>query len=63
MDTYHLLKHRRRTRPDQLSEAQRDPTYGLPWHIRAHRRLIAPLQKVRRSVLKRLDPGHADAPK
>ncbi len=61
MDRYHLLKHRRRNRPDQLAPEQLDESFNLPGYIRLHRALTRPLQIVRRGLLRRLDPEHATA--
>ena len=61
MDRYHLLKHRRRNRPDQLAPEQLDESFNLPGYIRLHRALTRPLQVVRRGLLRRLDPDYATA--
>jgi hypothetical protein len=61
MDRYHLLKHRRRNRPDQLAPEQLDESFNLPGYIRLHRALTRPLQVVRRGLLRRLDPEYAAA--
>jgi hypothetical protein len=63
MDRYHLLKHRKRTRPDQLTTMEIAQAERRPWYIRAHRRMVAPLQKVRRGFLRKVDPDHASAPR
>ena len=47
-DRYHLVKLQRRTRPDQLSEAELAASYRRPWYVRLHRRLTWPFTKVRR---------------
>ncbi|HEY3246376.1 MAG TPA: hypothetical protein VGM03_23775 [Phycisphaerae bacterium] len=54
-DRYHLLKLRRRCRPDQLSSEQLAILERKPFPIRVHARLIAPLQRIRRSLLQRLE--------
>ncbi len=53
-DRYHLLKHWRRHRPDQLSEAQLQASYRVGFWIRLHRTFIRPLTLLRRAVLKML---------
>jgi hypothetical protein len=54
-DHYHLLKLRRRCRPDQLTPEQWAVLNRKPPLIRLHGRLTAPLQRVRRSLLNRVD--------
>ncbi len=61
MDSYHLLKHRRRTRPDQLSAEQLDESYKLPGYLKVHRAVVKPLQRLRRGALRRLDPQYPSA--
>ncbi len=61
MDEYHLLKHRRRARPDQLRPEQLDESYKLPAYIRIHRAVVKPFQKIRRGVLRKLDADYAAA--
>lgn len=63
MDHYHLLKHRRKLRPDQLSAAQLEAAQKPPGSIRLHRLLTAPLQQIRRAVLRRLDPDRVAEPR
>lgn len=54
-DRYHLLKHKRRLRPDLLSESERSAVEAIsPW-IQWHRRLFRPLTQLRRRVLARLN--------
>ncbi|MBU0618416.1 MAG: hypothetical protein KKI02_11925, partial [Planctomycetes bacterium] len=53
-DRYHCLKHKRRLRPDLLSEAERAEVERLSIWIRLHRRLARPLTNLRRRALKRL---------
>ncbi len=53
-DRYHLLKHRRRHRPDTLSEHELARSYTVGPLIRLHRRLFRPLTLLRRAALKRL---------
>ena len=55
-DLYHLVKLQRRTRPDQLSEEELAASYRKPWYVRLHRIVTAPLQRIRRAVLQRVDP-------
>jgi hypothetical protein len=56
-DRYHLLKLRRRFRRDQLSEEQIRASYRKPFWVRLHAHLTAPLLKLRRHTLNRLDPS------
>ncbi len=53
-DRYHLLKHRRRHRPDTLTPEQIEASYRLGFWHRMHRRVSRPLTLLRRSVLKML---------
>jgi hypothetical protein len=53
-DRYHLLKHRRRHRPDQLSTAQRAAADRVPWWIWGHRLAFGPITRARRRILTRL---------
>ena len=53
-DDYHLLKHRLRHRPDQLSLASADILRIMPWWIRAHRAFAVPFRSARRWLLTRL---------
>ena len=55
-DRYHLLKLRRRTRPDQMSPEDLAASYRKPWYVRLHRALTWPLQWCRRRILNRVDP-------
>ncbi len=55
-DWYHLLKLRRRIRPDQLSKDELKRSYEKPFYVRLHRMVFAPLLIVRRWILRRLDP-------
>ena len=51
-DRYHLLKHRRRHRPDRLTPEQIEASYHLSvWHD-LHRRVSRPLTLLRRSALR-----------
>lgn len=53
-DRYHCLKHKRRLRPDLLSEAERRELERLSVWIRLHRFLTRPITNLRRRTLKRL---------
>ncbi|GMV95706.1 MAG: hypothetical protein AMXMBFR83_00770 [Phycisphaerae bacterium] len=53
-DRYHLLKHRRRHRPDTLTAEQLAASYRRGWFIELHRRLSWPFTALRRGLLKRL---------
>lgn len=53
-DDYHLLKHRLRHRPDQLTATQADLERLRPWWIRAHRCVAVPFRTLRRGLLARL---------
>jgi hypothetical protein len=50
-DRYHLLKHWRRLRPDQLEKDRIADSYRTPVWIGWHRTMFRPLTKVRRQVL------------
>lgn len=50
-DRYHLLKHWRRLRPDQLTEAQWREAKRPPFWISWHRRIFRPMTVLRRHVL------------
>jgi hypothetical protein len=54
-DQYHLLKHRRRQRPDQLSAAEWDASYTPPIYISWHRYLFRPFTKARRRALRHIE--------
>lgn len=53
-DVYHALKHKRRLRPDLLTEEERGCVERLSFWIRAHRAIAGPITRLRRRVLKRL---------
>jgi hypothetical protein len=53
-DRYHTLKHKRRLRPDLLTEHERRVVEKLSFWIRLHRVLTRPLTNLRRRTLKRL---------
>lgn len=50
-DYYHLLKHKRRLRPDLLTESERKLSRHRSLLIRIHRFLTVPLRTVRRHLL------------
>lgn len=50
-DRYHLLKHWRRHRPDQLTPEQIAKSYRGPLWVSGHRALFRPLIRLRRQVL------------
>ncbi|MCG8409343.1 MAG: hypothetical protein MI923_29410 [Phycisphaerales bacterium] len=50
-DRYHLLKHWRRIRPDQLNETQIAESYRAPFWIAGHRILFRPMTRLRRQIL------------
>ncbi|MBN2560950.1 MAG: hypothetical protein JXQ75_08475 [Phycisphaerae bacterium] len=50
-DHYHLLKHWRRLRPDQLETGKIADSYRAPFWIRWHRAVFRPLTRLRRHVL------------
>ena len=53
-DWYHVLKHKRRLRPDQMTPAETARVERLSIWIRLHRILARPLTHLRRKALKRL---------
>lgn len=61
-DHYHLLKHMRRHRPDQLTHAERVASYRGGAFVQLHRRLSWPFTAFRRAVLQRLT-GRSRSPK
>jgi len=52
-DRYHVLKHFRRSRPDQLGEDGLADSRRKPLPVRLGNRLIAPWKRLRRAVLRR----------
>lgn len=56
-DVYHYAKHKRRLRPDLLSESERQRTERLSIWIRLHRAVARPLTNLRRRFLRRLQRG------
>jgi len=61
-DLYHLLKHRRRHRPDTLTESEIASSYRVGVTIQLHRWLMRPLTLLRRNILKQLT-GRSRSPK
>jgi hypothetical protein len=59
-DRYHLLKHWRRFRPDQLDAEMMAVAQHVPSYIKLHRTLTRPLMNLRRQALARLDPARAN---
>ncbi len=61
-DCYHLVKLQRRSRPDQLSPEVLRASYHKPWFVRLHSVLTRPLTRLRRRILRRIDPqrGHGE---
>ncbi len=53
-DIYHVTKHKRRLRPDELTDAERDHLSRKSAFIRAHRFLTRPYFLLRRRLFKRL---------
>ena len=53
-DHYHLLKHKRRLRPDLLTDEERQIVERLSIWIRLHRLIARPLTNLRRWLLRRL---------
>jgi hypothetical protein len=53
-DIYHMLKHKRRLRPDELTEAERAVATKVSWAIQLHRFLSKPYFKFRRRTFRRL---------
>ena len=53
-DIYHVLKHKRRMRPDELTDAEREAVNKVSWAIRLHRFISKPYFKFRRRTFRRL---------
>jgi hypothetical protein len=53
-DIYHLLKHKRRLRPDEMTPAEFAAVTKVSWAIRLHRFLFKPYFKFRRRTFRRL---------
>ncbi len=56
-DLYHLLKHKRRVRPDLLTPAEAAAGRRKSWAIRLHRAAFAPYFRLRRGTMRRLRAG------
>jgi hypothetical protein len=54
-DRYHCLKHKRRLRPDLLTDGERAEVESVGFWIRVHRWISHPLRTARRRTLKRLE--------
>ncbi|MCB9853288.1 MAG: hypothetical protein H6819_09355 [Phycisphaerales bacterium] len=50
-DRYHLLKHWRRLRPDQLDDARLRESESPPFWIAGHRLIFRPITRLRRHIL------------
>jgi len=61
-DRYHLLKHHRRHRPQDLTPEQHAASYRRGIFIELHRRLFMPFTMIRRWILKQLT-GRSRSPK
>jgi hypothetical protein len=53
-DIYHLLKHKRRMRPDEMTEAERVRAQHRNVSVKVLRAVSMPYKKIRRSTFKRL---------
>jgi hypothetical protein len=53
-DIYHILKHKKRLRPDELSEQERRVVEKRSVMIRIHRAVTMPYKRIRRTTFKRL---------
>lgn len=54
-DSYHLLKHRRRQRPDLMTIKEIDASRRPPLSISWHRVLFRPLTRLRRKALEKIE--------
>lgn len=61
-DRYHVLKHRRRHRPDAMTPEELAASYRRGFWVNVHRVLFRPFTLVRRAMLKRLT-GRSRSPK
>lgn len=61
-DRYHVLKHRRRHRPDQLTPDELRASYRRGPYVNLHRWLFRPFTLIRRGILKLLT-GRSRSPK
>jgi serine/threonine protein kinase len=53
-DNYHVLKHKSRLRPDELTAQERASIHRKTWLLRAHRFVMKPYFKLRRRTFQRL---------
>jgi RIO-like serine/threonine protein kinase len=53
-DLYHILKHKKRLRPDEMTPEELDGAQRKSWLIRLHRFITAPYFRFRRRTFKRL---------
>ena len=51
---YHVLKHKRRLRPDEMSAAELERSFRKSLPLRVHRFLLKPYFGVRRRTFQRL---------
>lgn len=56
-DVYHILKHKRRLRPDLLRSNEADLAQHRGWLIRLHRFVTKPYFLIRRRTMRRLQAG------
>src|SRR5687767_13340965 len=61
-DLYHILKHKRRLRPDLLTAKERELAERRSWFIRAHRFITKPYFLIRRRTFNRLRESGQLAP-
>lgn len=61
-DRYHILKHKRKLRPDLLTETEKAAAKQVSWFIKAHRFITRPYFLIRRRTFKRLRDSGQLAP-
>jgi len=61
-DRYHILKHKRKLRPDLLSDTEKSASKKVSWFIKAHRFITKPYFLIRRRTFKRLRESGQLAP-
>lgn len=61
-DRYHILKHKRKLRPDLLTEQEKAAAGKVSWFIKAHRFITKPYFLIRRRTFKRLRESGQLAP-
>jgi len=61
-DRYHVLKHKRKLRPDLMTDDERAAAGKVSWFIRAHRFVTKPYFLIRRRTFKRLRDSGQLAP-